>query len=287
MASHFFFQLVVADVFVCSSAEMGMFIKRIAGCPPNGDYWEYSFTLWQGIINCLPNSSYWLTTYSQSVTSLIVGPVEEASGSGPLRATLPMEVVMVSMYVMSVTLSLTMWLVLTLEIPGVATSPMGMMPMGASRSTSTSSGIHKQAITPEKPCSRVGSCMSANACAGEEGLGGVGILGGEAGGFMGIIRESWLDPTFSLEALVGWGISPAATTGWDGCSTFSHPKNFGAFSSRAGSGTWCTLGMSVAERVFRLFLLFLLGEGHPLEDLFIGEGEVPLHLLPQLQLTFH
>ena len=30
------FQLVVADVFVCSSAEMGMFIK-IDGCPPNGD----------------------------------------------------------------------------------------------------------------------------------------------------------------------------------------------------------------------------------------------------------
>ena len=71
MASHFFFQLVVADVFVHSSVEMGMFIKRIAGCPPNSDYWEYSFALWQGIINCLPNGSYQLTAYSQSVTSSI------------------------------------------------------------------------------------------------------------------------------------------------------------------------------------------------------------------------
>ena len=190
MASHFFFQLVVTDVFICSSAEMGMYIKRIATCPPNGNCWEYSFTLWQGIINCPPNGSYQLTAYSQSVTSSIIGPVEEASGSGPLRATLPMEVVMVSMYVMPVTLSLTMRLVLTLEIPGVTTSLMDMVLMGASRSTSMSSGICKQAITPEKPCSGVGSHTSTNACAGEEGLGGVGVLSGEAGGFMGIIWES-------------------------------------------------------------------------------------------------
>ena len=142
---------MVIDIFVCSLVVTGMFIKRIAGCPPNGDYWKYSFALWWGMIICLPDGDYWLTAYSQSVTSLIVGPVGEASRSGPLRATLPMEVVMVSTYVVPVTLSLMMWLVLTLEIPGVATSLMGMVPMGASRSTSMSSGICKQAITPEKP----------------------------------------------------------------------------------------------------------------------------------------
>ena len=80
-----------------------------------------------------------------------------------------------------------MWLALIVEIPGVATSPMGMVPMGASRSTSTSSGICKQAITPEKPCSRVGGCMSTNTCTGEEGLGGGGVLSREAGGLMCII----------------------------------------------------------------------------------------------------
>ena len=71
------------------------------------------------MIICLPNHDYPLTAYSQSVTSSIVGPVEEASRSGPLRATLPTEVVMVSTYVTPVTSSFKMWLVLTLEIPGV------------------------------------------------------------------------------------------------------------------------------------------------------------------------
>ena len=170
------FQLVIVNVFVHSLVVMGMFIQGMAGCPPNGDYWKYSFALWQGMIICLPNSNYWLTTYSQLVTSSIVGPVEEASGSGPLRATLPMEVVMVSTYVTHITLSLMMQLVLILEMPGVATSPMGMVPMGASRSISMSSGICKQAVTPEKPCGGGGSHMSANACAGEEDLGGVGRL---------------------------------------------------------------------------------------------------------------
>ena len=51
--------------------------------------------------------------------------VGKVSRSGPLRAILPMEVVMVSMYVMPVTSSFMMWLELTLEIPGVTTSPNG------------------------------------------------------------------------------------------------------------------------------------------------------------------
>ena len=84
-------------------------------------------------------------------------------------ATLPMEVVMVSMYVMPVILSFTMWLELMLEIPGVTISLMGMVPMGTSRSTSMNSGICKQAINLEKPCSGVGSCMSAKACVDREG----------------------------------------------------------------------------------------------------------------------
>ena len=72
-----------------------------------------------------------------------------------------------------------------------------------------------------------------------------------------------LDPTFGLEALDGWGISLVATTGWDGCSTFSHPINFGALSSGAGSSAWCNLGMSVAERVFGLSSSSFLGRATP------------------------
>ena len=79
----------------------------------------------------------------------------QASGLGPLRVTLPFKVVTVSRYVMPVILSLIMWLELTLEIPGVATSLMGIAPMGASRSTSMSSGVCKQAVTAEKSCGTV------------------------------------------------------------------------------------------------------------------------------------
>ena len=116
--------------------------------------------------------------------------MEQASGSGLLRATLPTEVVRVSRYVTPLPSSFTMQLALILEIPGVVTSPMGMVPMGASRSTSTSSGIHKQAVTPKKPCSGVGGCTSASAQNGKEDLGRVGVPGGETGGLIGIIRES-------------------------------------------------------------------------------------------------
>ena len=114
---------------------------------------------------------------------MIVGPRDEAPESGPLRATLPTEVVTVSMYVMPVASSLTMQLVLTVDILGATTTPKGMVPSGGSRATSTRSGVHRQAITPVKLCSGVGGHTSANACTGEEGLGGVEAFGGEAGGF--------------------------------------------------------------------------------------------------------
>ena len=108
---------------------------------------------------------------------------EEASKSGPLRATLPTEVVTVSIYVTPIASSLMMQLILMVEIPGVATSPMGMVPRGASRATSTSSGVCRQAVTPAKPHSGVGGCTSANAFTGKEALGGVRVFGGEARGF--------------------------------------------------------------------------------------------------------
>ena len=136
-----------------------------------------------GTAGCLPNDSYQLAVYSQPAPSLIIGPEDESPESGLLRATLPMEVVTVSMYVTPVASSLTMWLMLTIDIPGAATTPKGMVPRGSSRATSTSSGVHRQAITPVKLCSRVGGCTSENACTGKEGLDGVEDFSGEAGGF--------------------------------------------------------------------------------------------------------
>ena len=104
---------------------------------------------------------------------------------------------------------------------------------------------------------------------------------------MGITQEIWFDPTFSLGVLVGQGMSPAATTGRDGCNTFSHPANFGALLCSAGSGTQAALGKLVAPGGLQTFFLFFFGESHPPKDLLISEAEVPPHLLPQFQNTSH
>ena len=53
----------------------------------------------------------------------------------------------------------------------------------------------------------------------------------------------------------GWGISLAANTGWDGCSTFSHPAYCGAFSSGIGFGTGCVSGTSVALGISVLVMM--------------------------------
>ena len=93
-----------------------------------------------------------------------------------------------------------------------------------------SSGIFKQAVTPTKPCGGVGGLTSANALAGGEGSGGEGAFGRWVRDLTGVICESWWDLPLSLKVRVGWGISPVVITGWDGCSTLSHPTNFGVLS---------------------------------------------------------
>ena len=136
-----------------------------------------------GIACCPPNSGCQLAIYSWLVMSSIVGPEDKVPESGLLRATLPTEVVTVSMYVIPVASSLMMWLMLTIDILGANNTPKGMVPRGGSRATSTSSGVCRQAITPIKLCGRVCGHTSANACTGKEGLGGVEAFSGEAGGF--------------------------------------------------------------------------------------------------------
>ena len=71
-------------------------------------------------------------SYSWPVMSSMIGPVEQAFGSGPLRIILPTEVVTVSTYVKPVASSFITWLELMLEISGVVTSPMDRVPTGTS-----------------------------------------------------------------------------------------------------------------------------------------------------------
>ena len=97
-------------------------------------------------------------------------------GSDLPRTTLPMEVVTVSMYTSPIVLSLTTWLELTLEMPGVITSPMDIVPMGISQPISKTSGVFRQAITPVKPQGGVGSHLNANALAGGGDAGGNGVF---------------------------------------------------------------------------------------------------------------
>ena len=69
----------------------------------------------------LPNGSYPVGLHKRSVTSSIMGLRDGVSYSGLLRATLPMDVVTISMYVTPIVLSFTMWLVHMVANPGMVT----------------------------------------------------------------------------------------------------------------------------------------------------------------------
>ena len=90
-----------------------------------------------------------------------------------------------SIYVTPITSSLMMWLILMVEILGVATTSMDRVLWDASEAFSNGSGVHRQAVTPAKPHGGVVGQMTANACTGEEGLDGVGVSNRGAGGFAG------------------------------------------------------------------------------------------------------
>ena len=108
-----------------------------------------------------------------SVRSSMTGP---SFGSDLPRTTLPTEVVMVSMYTSPIVSSLTTWLELTLEMPGVITSPMDIVPTGGSQPISMTSGVFRQAVTLAKPWGGVGGCLNANALAGGGDAGGNGAF---------------------------------------------------------------------------------------------------------------
>ena len=60
-------------------------------------------------------------------------------------------------------------------------------------------------------------------------------------------------------------MSLVATTGQDGCNTFSHPTNFGAHLSSAGSGMEGASGKLVGPGVCGLSSSSSLGRGTPLK----------------------
>ena len=101
------------------------------------------------VVNVLP-AEQWVfgDPYSLSVTSSIVGP---SLGSVLPMTIYPMDVVTVSKYTRPFLSSLTTWLEQMLDMLGSDTAPMVTTLAGVSWSTSTSSGVLKQAVTLAKP----------------------------------------------------------------------------------------------------------------------------------------
>ena len=176
----------------------------------------------------------------------MMGPSFE---SDLLKMTLPIEAVTVSMYTSPIMSSLTTQLELTLEMPGVNTSPMDIEPMGISRLTSTTSGVLRQAVTPAKPWGRVGSHLNANALAGGGDADSNGAFNKQSGRLIGIVRASCQTLPLDFGIVAGLGISLVANTGQDGCSIFSHPAYFGSFFSGVGFGTGCASGTLVVPGI--------------------------------------
>ena len=135
-------------------------------------------------------------------------------------------------------------------------SPIDTAPTGTS-------SIFKQAVTPSKPCGRVEGFTGATAVVDGEGLDGGGTSGRQMGDFTGFIQEYGQDLPLGLEIQVGWGVSPAAITGRDGCNTCSHPMNFAVHSWGCGSGTGGVFVMSAGEGVVKPFSSYASGMGTP------------------------
>ena len=102
----------------------------------------------RGNSSLLPNSRFAEDSYDWSIMSSIVGP---SLDSILPKTILPMEVIMVSRYTSPVVSSFTTQLELMLKRLGFDTIPMDIGPTDIPWSTSTSSGVFKQATTPAKP----------------------------------------------------------------------------------------------------------------------------------------
>ena len=105
---------------------------------------------------------------------------------------------------------------------GFNTIPKVFVLTGMFWPTSTSYGVLKWAATPAKPRGGVGGLTNANALASGGVLCGDEALGVLGGGLKGMVLVGQRTLLFTRGAAVGWGTSPVAITGWDGCNTMSH-----------------------------------------------------------------
>ena len=129
-----------------------------------------------------------------------------------LRTTHPTKVVTVFMYTSPVSSSFITCDVQTLEIPGVATTPIDVVLSNASWSVSLNSDALRQDITSANPLGVVGGFDKASAHGEGEDVGSGRALGGQDGWVTVAVQESSQDFLLGLGTGVGGGISPAMYT---------------------------------------------------------------------------
>ena len=133
---------------------------------------------------------------------------------------------------------------LTLEIPGVATSPIDIGPTGISLPISMNLGTLRQDVTLVNPLGGVGGLAKASAIDGGEDVGTSRVLNRQDGRVTGAVCKSTQDLPLGLGMEVGRGVSPAMCTGWEGCRTVSQP----AYLEAACSAGYAS-GMSVMSAI--------------------------------------
>ena len=127
-------------------------------------------------------------------------------GSSPLSTTLPMEAVMVSIYIDPVVSSWTTLLELMLEIPVVVTILIDITSMDISRLVRAGSSISKQATTSVLPWGGLDGHSTISAFVGGD-IGGEGVFGKWTGSLMGITRENGWALPLGLSIPIGWKVS--------------------------------------------------------------------------------
>ena len=106
---------------------------------------------------------------------------------------------------------------------GFDTIPMATTLTGMFWSTSTSSGVLKQATTQVELRGSVGGLTNTNALASGGDLSGDGALGVLGGGLNGVVLVVQRTLLFARVTVVGWGTFPVAITGQEGCNIVFHP----------------------------------------------------------------
>ena len=169
----------------------------------------------------------------RSVTSCILGPWARVSCSGPLRATLPTKVVTMSMYVIPVTLSFMMWLVLMVATPGTDMIPT-TNGFGILCGTLLVVDLFLDMLSSPENWESVLHIRQLLTLCRQGGF----LWGGCCLQLFGV-RDS-NHPFFPVAEPQFWTswwtrICLAATMGQDRCNTFSQPRNLGDLLSTAGS----------------------------------------------------